>query len=316
MRRICQVLSIVAAVAASTPRRSALNEQRYSFSLTTFDPDGRLGQVIRASTAASRGVPIVASIVQSNDSSPAALILLAPQVLPSPYMVDDGTARFIPVTSEILVTHTGLSADGRVLCAAAQRLAIEHKYTFDPMTGQDGVGRGIPIRLFLEEMSLLMQEYTYKPGARPFGVTLIIGYVPQWDPTRPKNEQRNPRLFRIDPSGVVQELESSTVVNGGGVEATSFAQGLETSREPQDLRRRLLDLVDAFRRAQRELATQKRMPSMKQPEDGPGRIEVDAEGITHDHALMQPMTILSATMLQEQPLSPPELGRFRLERHE
>jgi hypothetical protein len=49
-------------------------EGRYSFSLTTFDPTGKLGQFKRVMEAAVQGTPIVGLIVK----------MAARQLLPSP----------------------------------------------------------------------------------------------------------------------------------------------------------------------------------------------------------------------------------------
>lgn len=177
------------------------NEERYSFSLTTFDPTGRLGQVDRAQQAASMGTPVIAITLPSsigsdedNNRRHGGFILLAsPQHLPSIFMMDDGTPRFTQITNEIVISHSGLSADGRVLIAAAQRVAIEYDYTFD---------EEIPCSLFLQQLSLLMQEYTMKPGTRPFGACLIVAHVP----AVPDSASQSPDLFRIDPSGNVERL--------------------------------------------------------------------------------------------------------------
>jgi hypothetical protein len=159
-------------------------EGRFSFSLSTFNPSGKLGQVERAIIASSLGTPIVAVI--KNDR----ILMASPQILPSPFMKDDGTTRFAPITQHIAMAHSGISADGRVLVAAAQQLAVEHAYTYD---------ENIPIDLFLEELSLLFQEYTMTPGVRPFGAIVLIAHTPA---TTSVNGE-GPLLFRIDPSGSV-----------------------------------------------------------------------------------------------------------------
>ena len=168
-------------------------EARYSFSLTTFDPSGKLGQVEHALQAAAQGTPVVGLVRASG------MFLAAPKILPSLLIADDGTSRFSQVTKEILVAHSGLSADGRVLCAEAQRMAVEHEYTFD---------EDIPIDIFLEEISLLFQEYTMKAAARPFGSALIVAYMPYLPSTRP------PCFYRVDPSGTVTALGKCAIVNG------------------------------------------------------------------------------------------------------
>jgi len=180
-------------------------EGRFSFSLSTFDPSGKIGQVDRALIASSLGTPILAVI--KNDR----ILLSAPQTLPSPLMEDDGTSRFAAVTPHIAVGHSGISADGRVLVAAAQQLAVEHAYTYD---------ENIPIELFLEEMSLLYQEYTMTPGVRPFGAILLVAHTPR---------EGRPQLFRLDPSGSVTSYdENIAIVNG---KFTSNRGELEASME-------------------------------------------------------------------------------------
>ena len=185
--------------------------ERHSFSLTTFDPNGKLSQVEYALLAASFGPPIVGVIIPKNSQKQQQgqqIVLASPQILPSPLMDDDGTSRFAVVSPQIIIGHTGIAADGRVVMEAAQRLAIEHSFTYD---------EPIPIGLFLEEISLLFQEYTMKQGSRPFGCTLVVGYIPSSssdDDDDDDDENNKPRLFRIDCSGSVTELESFVIVNG------------------------------------------------------------------------------------------------------
>jgi len=177
---------------------SVVTDGRHSFGLTTFNTDGKLEQVERALIASSLGTPIIGVI--KGDS----IILASPQILPSPFMNDDGTSRFSVVSPQIVVCHSGISSDGRVLVESAQRLAIEHAYTFD---------EPIPIGLFLEEVSLLFQEYTMKPGARPFGCTLLVGFLPPLSWSVRNQIEQKPRLFQIDCSGTVVEHDTIAIIN-------------------------------------------------------------------------------------------------------
>ena len=204
----------------------------YSFSLTTFDPSGKLGQVERAMTAASLGVPLLAAC--HNDGI---ISFVAPQMLPSPLHKDDGTTRFSPISPNIAICHSGISADGRVVIAAAQQLAMEHAFTFD---------EPIPISIFLEEVSLLFQEYTMKVGARPMGVTLLIGYVPHTEDDA--DSDASPQLYRIDPSGAVSSLGKTAIVNGNfgttdiGLQK-KLEQLAEENLEDEESRRRLWQIM-------------------------------------------------------------------------
>jgi 20S proteasome alpha/beta subunit len=241
------------AVAQSVPV-----ETRHSFSLTTFDTNGRLDQVEYALVAASLGTPIVGVIMRttrrsdgsSTGSNPAstddgvdddktggddlgdAILLASPQILPSPLMSDDGTTRFARVSPNLALGHTGIAADGRVVVGAAQRLAIEHAYTYD---------EPIPLGIFLEEISLLFQSYTTKPGVRPFGCTLLVAYLPPASSSSSDADSSSgrPRLFRMDCSGAVEELTEVAVINGKSLGDSMKPRLLDLARKGEfDTRRK------------------------------------------------------------------------------
>ena len=243
MLSFCTLILIFALSFGSLCHASDNISQRYSFSLTTFDPSGKLGQVERAMEAAAKGTPVVALIRHET------IIFASPQVLPSPLLEDDGTTRFVRITPEIMVAHSGLSADGRILLAAAQRMAVEHEYTFE---------EDIRIEIFLEEISLLLQEYTMKAAARPFGVVLVVAYMPS-ETTRLIDDQCEPQLYRIDPSGSVQSLGNQTVVNGSGLDRTELPGKLSELRKNTgtSVEEDLQSLVKLLRRALKDQAVKK-----------------------------------------------------------
>lgn len=185
---------------------NAFNDSRYSYSLSTFDRDGKLGQVERALVCASHGTPIIVYC------TPSTIRLCAPYVV-DPSILKDGTSRFAQVTSRIVLAHTGLSADGRVLLDAAQRVAMEHEYLYD---------REISLPTLLQELTLLYQRYTRQPGCRPFGSCLIVGHWPA-DDQRPMS----PQLFRLDPSGHVEPLRPIDLVHGQRLDATDLLEELK-----------------------------------------------------------------------------------------
>jgi len=174
----------------------ALNraENRYSFSLSTFDREGKLGQVERAVEAAAQGAQLVAVITNSNE-----VIMAATSTLPSPLILEDGTKRFASLTPLICIAHSGIGPDGRVVVSEAQRLAVEYKHLYD---------EDIPIDILLQELSLLYQEYTMKAGARPFGASVLIAYK------CPASDRSNSCFFNIDPSGSVSKLDRVVTMHG------------------------------------------------------------------------------------------------------
>ena len=138
-------------------------EGRYSFSLTTYAPNGKLPQLEYAHAATNLGPTLIA--IPLPHLSTQLIITIQPKSSISPLITNDGTSRIIPLTNTLLLSHTGLSADGRVLTAAAQRIIVEYAYTYqEPMSIQD-LGMSL---------SSLVQEYTLKSGCRPFGSCIVL----------------------------------------------------------------------------------------------------------------------------------------------
>lgn len=200
---ILPVIIFFVCIAATTTLVSASSYEgdiggRYSFSLTTFDPSGKLSQVSHATRASTLGPPIIA-LTHAKHS---AILLCSPHALPSPLVRDDGTSRFTSISSSISLCHSGIGADGRVIVDASFKCAIEHLYTYD---------EEVPIDVFLETLSLLFQENTMKPGCRPFGCSVLVCYIPPAIPFPRELEdeedlvaKQQPCIYRIDPSGGVE----------------------------------------------------------------------------------------------------------------
>jgi 20S proteasome alpha/beta subunit len=224
LRLFAALILVLCSISLSSCALSS--DGRYSYSLTTFNPQGRLIQVERAEEAAAQGTPIAAILLQSTHGP--LLVMAAPQVLPSPFMIDDGTPRWIQLTSDIVIAHSGIAADGRVLLAAAQKIAIQHEYTWD---------EEIRIDLLLEDLSLLMQEYTVKPASRPFGAVLLVAHLPKEDVSKQDGESKSksdseqdgykPHLYRVDPSGAVTVYPHAYAVLNGNMERSNLPLQLQ-----------------------------------------------------------------------------------------
>jgi 20S proteasome subunit alpha 2 len=259
---------------------------RYSYSLTTFDPSGKLGQVERAIAASQRGTPIVTMIYNNTNTNEYGIIMAAPQVLPNLLTFDDGTSRFTLITSNIMITHSGLSSDGRILVSAAQKLAIQHEYTFDET---------IPIHILLEELSLLYQEYTMKVATRPFGTTLIVAHVPEYSSIYKQNQQS--ATYRIDPSGNVELVEEYAIIHGGQLEKTDLLSNLNVLMNTTNFET-IEDCQEKVVQLLRDALKQQRSKSKNSNDDR-----------------YQDVTILTANLYRNGNANPNE-GTFRKERHE
>lgn len=68
-----------------------------------------------------------------------------------------GTRNVVPVTDGIVVLHSGLAADSRVLARRAQECCLEYQAKF-------GERDAVPLDTLVSEVALLMQEYTQMAG--------------------------------------------------------------------------------------------------------------------------------------------------------
>jgi len=190
---------------------------RWSFSLTTFDTTGKLKQAEYALRASSLGPAVVATTTRFADGGKNRVVLFVSRHSPSNALInDDGTSRFVQIHRQIVVAHTGIGADGRKVIAEAQRAAVEYSYTFD---------EDIPLERFLDEMSMIFQQYTMKPGFRPCGCSMLIAYIPSSVSTEEESndeyhqmDDSRPQFYRIDPSGSIHYIADDLVTMGSVTE--------------------------------------------------------------------------------------------------
>ena len=203
------IVAIITTVLHVVHSSSTINSiaGRHSFSLTTFDTQGHLQQVQYAIRASSQGIPVLCMMCNTDndnkndddkngsDNDDVEFVFVTPHAhaLPSPLLRDVGTRRIARITPHIVISYSGIGADGRVLLSEAQRLAVEHAYTFD---------EDISIEQFINQMALFYQKYTMKAGVRPFGCALLVAYC---------DKLRNIEgIYKLDPAGAVEVVE-----NGG-----------------------------------------------------------------------------------------------------
>jgi len=170
-----------------------MSSERYSFSLTTFSPSGKLVQIEYALAAVASGGPSV-GIKASNG------VVLAAEKKQKSLLYDEATVSKIEmVTKNIGMVYSGMGPDFRLLVREARRLAANYHLKYE---------EEIPTAQLVQQVSSVMQEYTQQGGVRPFGVSLLIC---GWDDDRPY-------LFQCDPSGAYFAWKATAVgknfVNG------------------------------------------------------------------------------------------------------
>ncbi|ORY06978.1 20S proteasome alpha subunit B [Basidiobolus meristosporus CBS 931.73] len=149
---------------------------RYSFSLTTFSPSGKLVQIEYALNAVAQGVTSI-GIKAANG------IVIATEKKTASPLIDSTTVEKIStICPNVGLVYSGMGPDARVLVNKARKSAQIYRrvYQEDP-----------PNTMLVKDVASVMQEFTQRGGVRPFGVSLLVaGY-----------DENGPSLYQVDPSG-------------------------------------------------------------------------------------------------------------------
>lgn len=150
--------------------------ERYSFSLTTFSPSGKLVQIEYALAAVAAGGPSV-GIKATNG------VVLAAEKKQKSILYDDSTIHKIEmITKNSGLVYSGMGPDCRLLVRRARKIAQQYFLVYHEQ---------IPTSQLVHRIASVMQEYTQSGGVRPFGVSLLMA---GWGDGKPY-------LFQCDPSG-------------------------------------------------------------------------------------------------------------------
>ncbi|XP_072020174.1 proteasome subunit alpha type-2-like [Amphiura filiformis] len=152
--------------------------ERYSFSLTTFSPSGKLVQIEYALNAVAAGAPSV-GIKASNG------VVIATEKKHKSLLYDEHSVHKVEsITKNIGMVYSGMGPDYRLLVKQARKLAQGYFLTYQEQ---------IPTAQLVQRVASVMQEYTQTGGVRPFGVSMLVA---GWDA-----DDHKPLLFQCDPSG-------------------------------------------------------------------------------------------------------------------
>jgi len=204
---------------------------RYSFSLTTFSPSGKLVQIEYALNAVNQGVTAL-GIKATNG-----IVLATEKKSSSPLIDPPSLSKVSLITPNIGMVYSGMGPDYRVLVDKARK--VSH-------TGYKRVYNEYPpTRILVQDVARVMQEATQSGGVRPYGVSLLIagwddGIEPESDDvvsggadTHPEDNKPTgktggilkggPMLYQVDPSGGYFPWKATAI----GKSATSAKTFLE-----------------------------------------------------------------------------------------
>ncbi|KAG6360093.1 putative proteasome subunit alpha type-2 [Diaporthe ampelina] len=205
---------------------------RYSFSLTTFSPSGKLVQIEYALNAVNQGVTAL-GIKATNG-----IVLATEKKSSSPLADPSSLSKISLVTPNIGMVYSGMGPDYRVLVDKARKVShTDYKRIYNEYP---------PTRILVQDVARVMQEATQSGGVRPYGVSLLIagwdeGVLPEEEVEKAAKSiegeggekkisgktggilKGGPMLYQVDPSGSYFPWKATAI----GKSATSAKTFLE-----------------------------------------------------------------------------------------
>lgn len=161
--------------------------ERYSFSLTTFSPSGKLVQIEYALNAVRGGNTSIG--IKAADG----VVLATEKKMPSILVDEQSLHKVVKLNDKIGMVYSGMGPDSRVLMNKGRKLAQQYFRVYQ---------ESIPTLQLVRQLAGVMQEYTQRGGVRPFGVSLLISGM---------DTDGKPALFQVDPSGSYFAWKASAI---------------------------------------------------------------------------------------------------------
>ncbi|KAI0162794.1 proteasome subunit alpha type-2 [Pestalotiopsis sp. NC0098] len=166
---------------------------RYSFSLTTFSPSGKLVQIEYALNAVNQGVTAL-GIKATNG-----IVLATEKKSSSPLADASSLSKISLITPNIGMVYSGMGPDYRVLVDKARKVShAGYKRIYNEYP---------PTRILVQDVAREMQEATQSGGVRPYGVSLLIA---GWDEGIMPDEEALVQGEIIDADGNKKKVSSQT----------------------------------------------------------------------------------------------------------
>lgn len=134
----------------------------YDRTATMFSPEGHLLQVKYAEKTVRLGSASIGMICSDG------LFILADKRIEDKLIISKSASKVYEIDSHIISSVAGIVSDARVLIEKSQVLAQQHRITYDSP---------IEPELIIKEISNIKQQFSQYGGARPFGVSLMVGGI-------------------------------------------------------------------------------------------------------------------------------------------
>ncbi len=165
----------------------------YDRAITLFNPDGRILQVEYARRTVSQGFAAVGLIGKE------CIVFVADRKAHEleKLVIPESIEKIFQIDVHMAAAISGMIADGRVLIDKAQNNAQEYRMTYN---------QPADILLTVKGISAEMQALTQYGGARPFGVSILLGGI----------KDKKAYLYMLDPSGTFFQYKAIAI--GGNSE--------------------------------------------------------------------------------------------------
>lgn len=131
----------------------------YDRSATMFSPDGHILQVEYAEKTVRLGSASIGMLCKEG------VVIIADKGIKDELIVQKSAEKIYEIDEHIMASAAGILSDARILVNQTRLIAQQHRITYDSP---------IDVESVIREISDIQQQFTQYPGARPFGVALMI----------------------------------------------------------------------------------------------------------------------------------------------
>lgn len=147
----------------------------YDRAATMFSPDGHILQVEYAEKTVRLGSASIGIVCKDG------VVVVADKRVKDKLIVTESANKIYEIDEHIASTAAGILSDARILIERAQLIAQQHRVTYDSP---------IDVESIIKDIADVMQNFTQYPGARPFGVSVMVAGI-----------NAEPRLYISDVTG-------------------------------------------------------------------------------------------------------------------
>lgn len=134
----------------------------YDRAATMFSPDGHILQVEYAERTVRLGSASIGIVCKDG------IVIVADKKIRDRLIVPESANKIYEIDEHICASAAGILSDARILVERAQLIAQQHRVTYDSPIDTESI---------IKETANTMQAFTQYPGARPFGVSIMIAGI-------------------------------------------------------------------------------------------------------------------------------------------